>query len=130
MTLSAFRQAVQNELETDLGLTMVAGTREGRSEDRDIGYVWVDAVREDPTDVNVEVISLTVRVFKQWKIQEGTHRPVDAFEALIEAVQTSLRDKATTLGPWMFRVTEIVPDYEDMYVTASIEAHQDNTFAT
>lgn len=129
MSLSDFRQGVQDELQADLGITMVAGVREGRSEDRDIGYVWVDRIAEDGTDVNLEVISLTVRVFKQWKIQEGTHRPVEAFEALIEAVQLSLKDKQTQLGPWFFRVTEILPDYEDMYITATVEARQDNAFA-
>lgn len=125
-TVGAFRQAVQDHLEDDLGITVVAGTREGRSEDRDIGYVWVARVAEAGGSVQDETITLGVRIFKQWKQQQGTHRPVTALEDLIETLQTSLAPVRTTLGPWFFRLTDIEPNYEDSYVTGTIEAWQQN----
>ncbi len=128
MTLTSFRQAVQDELQADLGVAMVAGIREGRSEDRDIGYVWVETIADDGSDVQVRVITVGVRVFKQWKAQQGTHRDVTAIEELMESVLASLKDKQTALGPWFFRVPEIVPNYEDMHVTATIVARDANPF--
>lgn len=128
MTLTTFRQAVQTELQTDLGITMVAGIREGRSEDRDIGYVWVESIADDGADVQVRVTTVGVRVFLQWEAQQGTHRDVSAVEALMESILTSLKDKQTTLGPWFFRVPEVLPNYEDMNVTATIVARDANPY--
>lgn len=125
-SLTSFRQAVQDHLQTDLGVPMVAGTREGRSDDRDIGYVWVEDVAEVSGNVNDETVIVGVRVFKQWKQQQGTHRDVTAMEDMIEAIQTSLKPVRTTLGPWFFRVTHLVPDYADQHVTATIEGYQQN----
>lgn len=130
MSLPAFRQGVQDQLAAGLGITVDAGQPLfDRSEDRDIGYVWVDRIAEDPTDVQIEVITLGVQVFKQWKIQQGLARPVDDFENLVEQIQTSLKGVQTSLGPWMFRLVELVPDYENMNVSATIEARQDNLFS-
>lgn len=130
MSIVTFRQAVQTELATDLAIDVEAGVPLfDRSDDRTIGFVWVERIAEDPQDVQIEVVTLGVRVFQQWKQQQGTHRPVDVFEALMESIQTSLKDKQTTLGPWMFRVVELVPDYENMHVTATVEARQSNLFS-
>jgi len=124
-TATTFRQAVQTELAADLGIDVVGGIREGRSEDRSIGYVWVARVGDAPVVLD-EIITLGARIFLQWKQQQGTHRDVTAIEDLIYAIQASLRDKQTTLGPWMCHVSECVPDYENMHVTATIVGYQSN----
>lgn len=130
MSVVSFRQAIQNELTKDLDVDVEAGLPLfDRSEDRSIGYVWVDRVAQDSRIAGQEQIVLYARIYLQWKQQEGTHRPVDAFEGLIEQIQLSLSDIQTSAGPWLFFIDELVPDYENMHVTASITGTTSNLFS-
>jgi len=123
------REAVQDALTTGLGYAVVGGIREGRSDDRNIGYVWVESVRTDTSHALDEIITLGVRVFLQWKAQEGTHRDVTALESLVESIQTILKPNVSTLGPWLIQVIDVTPDYANMHVTATVEGWQQNLFA-
>ena len=132
-SLSTFRQNVQDELQTDLGIEMQAGVPVGdRSPDRAAGFVRVSGITEDTADVNVTVVELTIEVFSQFVVQDGGDIDADltAFEDWVEKVQRSLRDKTNSLGPWFVRITSFTPDYETMSLTATVAGWQDNIFFT
>jgi hypothetical protein len=128
LTLTSFRQAVQDALSDAFPFPFVAGQFEGPSADRDAGCVWARGKREFADNILVEELFLGARVFKQWKQPEGTNDlpNADDLEALLEQVQTTLRPLATTLGPWMFRVTELEILWEQSAVEATLLGMQAN----
>lgn len=129
MSLTSFRQAVQDELQKDLGITFVAGMLTAAANDRTIGCVWAAGIREG-SDINTEEIVLHARVFTQFEATQGYKQgDIDQLEQLAEQLQTALRDKQATLGPWFFRVTEVELLIEEHGVQATIVAVDDNLFA-
>lgn len=128
MTLTSFRQDMQDALQDAFGFRFVAGMFEGPSAERDAGCVWARGKREWSENVQVEELFLGVRVFKQWKQTEGTTDlpNADDLEGLLEQVQSTLLPLRTTLGPWMFRVTELEILWEQSAVEATLLGYQTN----
>lgn len=129
-SLTSFRTALQTALSTALGITFESGMIVGPVEDRTVGCCWTAGVREWSPDVNIEEILLTVRVLKQWKQQQGLENPsLTDLEQLSEDLQDALKPLQTTLGPWQFRLTEVVIDLETSSIDGTISALQANRFA-
>src|SRR5215204_3921738 len=134
MSLTTFREAVQTELQTDLGITFVGGTITGPVDDRDIGCVWI-ASMQPMEDAVVQAIDLRVRVFKLWR-QPDSYPSLDpsALETLAEQVQASLVDiraSATirATGVWFLQsVASVEIDPETYGVEAQIIAARQNPF--
>lgn len=126
-SLTAFRQGLQDALQTSFGFRFVAGDFPGPSTERDLGCVWVRGKSEWADDVNVEEIHMGVRVFKRWEQPEGTTLPnEDDLERLLELVQTTLKPLNTTLGPWFFRTTDLQIVRDQSAVETTLVAWQSN----
>ena len=130
VALTGYRQGLQDTLASLLApIEFFAGRIDTPQENRDVGCVYVTGKREG-ADVATEEIELVVRVFKQWKLEQGYTQPqVAALESLVEEVQVALRDVQTTMGPWMFRVVQVEVLYELSAVEATVLATQANLHA-
>jgi hypothetical protein len=104
----------------------VPGKLEGGVERTDIGGAWVSNVEEDADNVDLEHITVMVRIYKVKK--KGRRGPgrnaldTTELEDLAEAIQTSIGAKAqgNALGPWFARVRAVEIDADDWGVQATI----------
>lgn len=129
--LTAFRNALMDQLATALGVEVVAGIINQPLEDRSIACVWIASVGEVSDAVQLETIDARIRVFRQWKQQSTIDMAEDdvaALETLAETLQTTLKTIQTTAGPWMFRVTGVELDLGSMGVEAAVLATHENLF--
>jgi len=129
--LTDFRVALQNSLSTAMGIEFRSGMIEGPVEDRTVGCVWTAGVREWDQDVNLEQVFVMVRIFKQWRQQQGfANTQVSELETLVESLQDTLKPlQAQFQGMWQFRLQEIEIDLETSGLEATLVCLRDNRFA-
>lgn len=126
MSLTSFRQAVQDKLQDAMGITFVAGMLTAADSNRDIGCVWIAGIRER-SDVQTEEIVARARVFTQFEATQGYRQgDIDQLETLAEQFQTALKTIQLTAGPWMFRVTEVQLLIDEHGVEATMVGIDDN----
>ena len=131
MSLTNFRAAVRDRLQTVTGIPMIDGYLEGPIETRDLGCVWPVAKREDEDNAALERIELRARIFKRYVRSTNPETPIDPseLEALAETVQGGLDDIQGSAGPWYFRVTGIEFDVVTNGIEFTVEGVQLNVFA-
>jgi hypothetical protein len=129
-TLTSFRLALQAYLKTTFSFEFESGQLEGPIEDRTVGCCWTVSVSEWPEDVQLEQITVGVRIFKQWQQQQGLPNPsISDLEDLAETLQEALKPVQTTLGSaWQFRLTQVELDLETNGIEGTIVALQPNPF--
>lgn len=132
VTLSQFRQNVQDELQTDLGIPFVGGKIEGPVGNSDLGCCWAAGKREVPEHVDDEQLELRVRVFVRYEQPIDPEVPIDTspLEQLADRIQLSLKDKQTSLGVWFLRVTDVEIDPDRQALEVGVYGLQRNQFAT
>jgi hypothetical protein len=139
VSFSSICQAIIGELNTDLGgqgYTFEHGwvddAASAASERANRGFVYGIAKRENSDNVNEEQIEIGIRVFPNFQQRRGHPRDATTFEDVAETLQTSLKDKQTTLpqaaGAWFLRVTELDIDHERQMVEARVIVWQFSTF--
>lgn len=134
-TLTSFREALRLELQTDLGVELVPGMLVFQGAERrprhDLGSVWISR-KEAANPLADETIEAHVRIYKAYTQTRSIEQPYDPtpLEALVEAVQVSVKDKLAALGPWFihFRSAEI--DLDDQAIEVVFEARQLNLAET
>lgn len=127
MSLTSFRQAVQQQLAVALGIEVLSGKIDQALPDRDVGCVWVAGVREYGSNVNVEEVIGKVRVFKQWEQTQAYQQgDIDELEALVETVQSALKAIGTAGPLWYFRVTEVELLIEEHGIEATLVGYEQN----
>jgi hypothetical protein len=102
------------------------------SERANRGFVYGIAKRENPDNVNEEQLEIGIRVFPNFQQKRGHPRDATTFENVAETLQSSLKDKQTTLpqaaGAWFLRITEVDIDHERQMVEARVIVWQFNVF--
>jgi hypothetical protein len=127
VSLTDFRQNLQNTLETAMSIHFVAGVITTARDDRDIGCVWIAGIRPWGQDGLVEEIVAHARVFTQFEATQGFKQgDIAQLEGLAETFQTALKAVRQSAGPWTFNVTEIALLLEEHGVEATITAFQGN----
>lgn len=137
MSLRSFREAVAAELGADLGINILPGRLEEPSTRRDVGSCWTVGVTENPRNVQEELLTLGLRIFKRAPLSRD-RTPDELYdpgelEDLVEAIQLALRDRQTTLaqehGIWFFRLTAAELDPQLRKVEAELAGIRSNLFA-
>lgn len=124
--LSLWRRTVMARLDEHLQggvFTIVAGERDGPSRDRKLACVFAPPVRAEGGNVNFARPILLVRAWLPQPKQPKSASPPDP-----EPVEQLMLDLMTTLEPIQvldelelyFFVTEVVPDYQDWGVQATL----------
>ncbi len=146
-----FRQALQIALakhfkSAGLSIEFQGGVIEGPQTDRDIGCVWFDSKRPQGRDGNNEEAFFGVRVFRQWKQDQGAETPrvevEEELERTFEMLEDGLRavikriDLETASGivlgsDWAsyFTVTEVAIDHQEQRIQATLTAWARNRTA-
>lgn len=127
--LTQWRQAVMAKLDSDLQagqFTVLAGERDGESKDRDLACVFAPPLRADNGNVNFARPVLIVRAWKaSSKMPKAQPRDPEPVEQLMIDLATCLQDiqvlpELDGGNGLYFFVTEIVPDYDDWGVQATL----------
>jgi len=122
VSLTSFRQNVQDGLAAALGIPFEGGIKEGPVEDRTIGFCWIAGVR-DREDGQSQEIELHAKILKQWRQRaEYGQRAFSELESFTEQLQAALRTVRTSYGPWDFRVAQVELIPEENAVEATILA--------
>lgn len=121
-SLGAFRTAVIDQLQTDLGIEFKPGMLIGPIESRDLGSVYAPRVVEVSGRVQEEEITLVVRVFKQFQQQIDPESPYDPspLEDLVDQLQASVKANQTNAGVWYQRLVAADVDVTVQGVEATI----------
>lgn len=123
--ITTFRQAVQDELATDLGVTFHAGAPvfSGPIQEANTGFCWADGVTQlDPA--SEQDITVRARVYRRFVEPQGFDDLNPAgLEEMAEAIQAALADKIATpgtFGVWLIQVAAVEIDHETQSVTATV----------
>jgi hypothetical protein len=131
VTLSQFRQNVQDTLAAGLGVTMVPGLLDGPNQFGEWrGSVYVQRVQEDPSRVAEEQLYLIVRVFAPFS-SEGVISPNNPYdptplEDMVDKLQQVVAANQTGLGAWYQRITAVEIDPVNQGLQATVFAYTDN----
>lgn len=134
--LSRWRRIVMAQLDEHLQggeFTVVAGERDGEVKDRKLACVFAPAVRAEGGNVNFARPILLVRAWLPKPKQPRQTSPPDP-----EPIEQLMIDLMTTLEPIQvgdelelyFFVTEVVPDYDDWGVQATLTGWARNPATT
>lgn len=131
--LTLFRQAVQTQLQTALGIEFVPGRVDGPVQRQDLGCVWPVGVVEREENVGEQILTVQARVFKKYvENARDSSKPYDPveLEQLQDDATEALDDIQTTAaGVWFFRVTEREILYDDRGVELTILGWSANDFS-
>lgn len=110
MSMSAFRNGLQAQLQTSLNITFKAGRIDGPSESKDLGCTFPIRIAEGPSNLIVEQQLVGVRILK--KLRHKRVLPEQALdpselEDLAEAFQAVIKAHQVGLGPWFIRCSQI-----------------------
>jgi hypothetical protein len=130
ITLTGFREAVQAELQVDIGIDFVPGVLVGPVEGRPLGCVWCAGKKEADDNVGDEIIEVHVRAFQAVVLPQDPTVPVDPgpLEELADQIVAALKDKQTAFGPWFTRITELELDMETQGLEITLIGRQENQF--
>lgn len=132
---TAFRLAVQQAIEDELGIEVVAGRfPEGYvARDGDIACVWPEGSVEREADRNFRLFELRVRIFLAFDPGESPQEGEDptTLEDVSEAVLVRLSPGITDAEgrEWYFRPEEIGFDVDANAVEFALVAEYENAFA-
>lgn len=128
------RQAIAAALSGQLTLpsSWVNGRLEPPVERGDVGCTWVAGSREIAGRVDVEELTIAVRVLSATARGRGAKRALDPakLEQWRDDILVTLSAQQTTLGGWYLRVTNTSIDPRLGLVDASVAVWQDNVFRT
>jgi hypothetical protein len=127
--LTNFRQAIEAQLQTALGISFVPGQLRGPIENRDLGCCFPVGVSEVPAHVSDEELSIRARVFKRYQAPTDPEVPIDPgpLELLAEAIQVAVKAIETSVnGAWFARVVSVTIDTDRQGVEALIVGYGAN----
>ena len=127
--MSAFRAALQTQLQTSLSISFKSGRIDGPSESKDLGCTYPVRIAELPSNIIVEQQLVGVRIMK--KLRHKRVLPEQALdpselEDLAEAFQGVIKAHQTGLGPWFIRCASIEFDLPAWAIEATIVATASN----
>jgi hypothetical protein len=98
-----YREALRALLETDLGIDMVAGYSDGPIENRDLGFVFIQATEPWEESAVMENVYLGVHVFQRFEDKVDPEAGLDTthLEELSETLKASVKAHQTVGAvPW------------------------------
>src|SRR5581483_6834597 len=100
MRIAEIRQAIQVELQAELGFEFVAGIVPSNPRQERYGCVWVGMIEETAEHVLEEDVEVFVRVFVGWQQAVDPALPIDPLpvEQLADDVRAALKDKQASSG--------------------------------
>lgn len=129
MSLTDVRSGLQTYLQAQLGIRMVAGIIEGPVEDQTIGCVWTTGGATGE-DAESEIVTLHVRIFRQYSDTEPALRDPGALEDLVDQTKAALKPIQSGLaGAWFFGIPEWEIDLETNGCELVITCRRSDPFA-
>ena len=131
MSLTGFRQAVASQLATALDIPFVDGKLDGPVSRQDLGCTFPGRTEELEGNVDIQQITVYVRVFKRMETNRRNPQvPPDPepLEAIADLIPASLDDIQTAAGPWYFRVVSVEVDMDTQGVEAVVVGWAQNAF--
>lgn len=128
--MTAFREALKTQLASALSITFVEGELPGPIEGEDLACIFPAREQERREQVQVENLTVVVRVFKAYVAPNSpkvpNHDP-DALEALAALLKASIRGAQKDVGgTWFHRVVSIEYDMRRNAFEAIITGWQKN----
>jgi len=132
--LTTTRQAIANALKGNLTLpaNFIDGRLEPPVERGDVGCTWIASTREVAGRVDVEEVTVAIRLLSATQRSRGAKRALDPakLEQWRDDVATLLSQSQTTLGGWYLRVTGSTLEPRTGVVDVTVAVWQDNVFRT
>lgn len=131
--LDTFVEQLRAELQTALGIELVPGMLNARQK-RELGSVWASGKTKVDDMAVDEVIEARVRVYQPFdeSFRRNAEKPVDPdrLYELADAIQTAIRSRRATLGPWILSWQSTEIDLEDQGLEVVLTARQANLAET